>query len=422
MKRIYMRIPLIPRTRSAVLWALLALMAPAPAAPLGAQETSPPAGTRGERETGGAEGRTGAEGGDRVDLGPGHSDVRSLELLVAGGGRVAWSAQGDRIAYDRRGEDGLYDLYVAEADGEGERCVTCDVYELRKAHSFHPAWAPSAEWLVFQVQDVARKLKMGVVELATPLRSAHSELWAVPVEGRRAWQLTRQGRRGGSPTDPHFAHEGGRILWSERVGAEPKPWGDWVVRVAEIAFKRGTPRLGKVRTHEPARPRGLALAQGFSPDDRGFLYGVGSLESGLRLGRFPLGGGDQGPEPLFQDVSLAGEALRPVPGRQAWTLATDLGTVPDRERRGLPRVRDLWIVEGESRERLTYFNHPDFRHPALGPEGKVPGDPPQALIDDVAWSPAGDRLLLHVVRTDPGAPEGVREDVWLLVLDASYRR
>lgn len=342
---------------------------------------------------------------------PGHHDVRSVRLLIPDGGRAAWSAQGDRIAYDKAGEDGLYDLYVADAEGRGEQCVTCNVYELRNSHAFNPDWAPGGDWLVFQVQDVAKRLKMGVLELSSPLRSAHSELWVAPPEGRRAWQITRQGERGGSPTDPHFAFDGGRVLWSERVAAQPEPWGDWVVRIAELTFKRGTPRLGKVKTYEPAR--GLVIAHGFAPDDRGFFYGSGAFDAGQQLHRLRFEGKTS--EPMPPDGGVAGEAAQPIPGKDVLAVASALGLPRADDWHRLPRRREVWLAADGVRERLTYFNHPDSDH-SLG----------EALIDDLAWSPAGDRFLVHVVSTgdssDRDGPTTVEEGIWLVVMDPSYRR
>jgi len=351
---------------------------------------------------------------------PGHHDVRSIRLLIPDGGRVEWSPRGDRIAYDKAGEDGLYDLYTADAQGEGETCVTCNVYELRKSHAFNPSWAPGGDWLIFQVQDVARRLDMGVMELTSPLRAAHSELWVVPPEGRRAWQITQQTQRGGSPVDPHFAYDGSRILWSERVAAQPEPWGDWVVRVAELTFKRGTPHLGKVKTYEPGR--GLVLAYGFTPDDRGFLYGTGAFDRGLSLHRLVFEGKATSPVPA--DGGVTGEAAQPIPGREAWVIASELGLPRPDNWHKLPRRREVWLVGEGRRERLTYFNHPSSEQ-SLG----------EALIDDISWSPEGDRFLVHVVSTvGPGgegpagrsagdeSPLTVREGIWLVVMDPSYRR
>ena len=54
----------------------------------------------------------------------------------------------------------------------------------------------------------------------------------------------------------------------------------------------------------------------------------------------------------------------------------------------------------------------------------------EALIDDVAWSPEGDRLLIHVVSAAE-LPEGqvpeeddplVEEAIYLVVLDDSFTR
>lgn len=352
-----------------------------------------------------------------ADAPPGHREVRAVRLLVPDGGRVAWSAQGNRIAYDKTGEDGLYDLYVAASDGNEERCVTCDVFALRNAHAFNPAWSPGGDWLVFQVQEKAKRLKMGTLELSSPLRAAHSELWVVPPEGRRAWQITRLGRRGGSPADPHFAHEGGRILWSERVAAKPEPWGTWRVRVAELTFRRGTPHVGKVKTYEPGDRPGLVLAQGFTPDDRGFFYGTGALggasDPGLALRRFLFEG--KRSEPLVDGAGgIRGEAAHPVPGRDTVVVASALGLPRRDDWHRLPRRRDLWLVGPGRRERLTYFNHPESDH-GLG----------EAFVDDVAWSPAGDRFLAHVVsagKTRATEALRVEEGIWLVVMDPAYRR
>ena len=54
---------------------------------------------------------------------------------------------------------------------------------------------------------------------------------SITRDGRRIWQLTRAGERGGLVLDPHFSHEGGLLLWSERLRGAPDPWGEWAVRV-----------------------------------------------------------------------------------------------------------------------------------------------------------------------------------------------
>ena len=46
----------------------------------------------------------------------------------------------------------------------------------------------------------------------------------------------------------------------------------------------------------------------------------------------------------------------------------------------------MWDQKTGGQERLTFFNDPDSDH-TLG----------HALIDDLSWSPEGDRLAIHVV-------------------------
>jgi hypothetical protein len=339
--------------------------------------------------------------------------VRSLGVLIPGGGRVAWSAQGDRIAFDREGEDGRRDLWVARPDGSGETCLTCTVYDLGKASSFNPVWHPSGQFLVFQVQSLPKKLGMGPAELATPLRAAHSELWMIPLEGRRAWQLTRVGERGGGIADPDVSHEAGQLLWSERLRSQPGPWGDWVVRVARLEIGRGVPHLGKVKTLEPGTQRGLMLAQEFTPDDRGVLYAAGSGDS-LGLLRLDMGSKKGPGEPVGPRPGARGWMARLLPGRPGLLWAASLGLTRRTAGQVLPYRSDLWLQGPDSGPgggpagRVTFFNDPASEH-FLG----------EALVDDAAWSPEGDRFLAHVVHA---GREGVREDVYLVVLDERYRR
>ena len=54
-------------------------------------------------------------------------DYRLIEIRhFAHGARVAWSPDGTHIAFDRRGDDDLYDLWVMNADGSEQRCLSCD--------------------------------------------------------------------------------------------------------------------------------------------------------------------------------------------------------------------------------------------------------------------------------------------------------
>ncbi len=348
---------------------------------------------------------------------PGHRDVKSIERIRRGGGRVDWSPQGDWIAFDERGADGLHDIYLIQPVGDQEICLTCERYELRKISALSPAWHPSGEYLVFQGQNAARKLELSAVELAEPFRGLHSELWIITRDKRDIWQITQVRENGGAVIDPHFSFEADQLLWSERLTNRSRPWGEWGVRVAKLEIKRGLPRLGRVRTFRPGGEPFL-YASGFTPNDRGLLIaaspnpgqgidGLDILELDLASERF---------ERLTATPDSRDELALYAPKGHRVVWASDRNLAPPEGGARLPRRNDLWIAtrtdakeQPAAQERLTYFNEPASKH-SLG----------QALIDDLTWSPQGDRLLLHVLSSQDGG--AVEEGLYLILLDASYRR
>ena len=56
---------------------------------------------------------------------------------------MAWSAQGDWLAFDRREpEHGNYQLWVMKRDGTFERCLTCEPLDLRPGDEVWLTWNP----------------------------------------------------------------------------------------------------------------------------------------------------------------------------------------------------------------------------------------------------------------------------------------
>lgn len=349
---------------------------------------------------------------------PGNRHVREIRPLRRGGGRVDWSQQGDWIAFDQVGDKGVYEIYLMNLASGSESCLTCDRWELRKSHSLSPAWHPSGDYVVFQVQDLPRRMRLDARALTTPDRGLHGDLWAITREGRDAWQLTRIAENGGAVVDPHFSHEAGQLVWSERLESRRGRWGAWAPRVADFRIQRGLPRLGKVATYKPQLPAGFVVAHGFTADDRGLL--ISAPDSGRDILRYDLASGALERLTATREYRDDCAALATRGDRIVWV--SDRGIErPDDPR--LPYRGDLWFLSEREEliERLTFFNDPRSDH-ALG----------EALIDDVAWSPAGDRLAVHVVRaveTPPGgdaAGDGgspaVEEAIYLVDLDESFIR
>ena len=335
----------------------------------------------------------------RLVDGPGHRAVREIRRIRPDVGRIEWARQGTQLAFDKTTNLGFRGLYVGHALEGTERCLTCETWEFRKSHVMSPTWHPSGRMLVVMVQGPADKLGMDTWTLAGPDRGLHSELWAIPSDGRDAWQLTKVVPQGGAIMDPHFSFEGDRLAWTRRIDTTVGGrWGSWEVQVAEFQIKRGVPRIKKIRRHKAIPWPGWVAVHGFTEDDQGLWLtlspapGTASKggRQGLMVGRY----------------DLQTETFTPLPGTGNWDVLPS-GVPRDARRvwvsdRGIDRPRgprlpwrgDLWLASesGRRQERLTYFNDPTSDH-FLG----------EAWIADTTWSPDGDRILLQVLVPDESA-------------------
>jgi Tol biopolymer transport system component len=331
-------------------------------------------------------------------------------VAVEGGGRVDWSAQGDRLVFDRPEpqDGGLFDLYVLDLGTGSERCLTCTVFELRGAHALDPVWHPSGDYVAFQVQQHARKIRLTAAELAGAAGGLHADVWLVRADGKDLWQLTRAADMGSAVLAPHFSHEGDTLLWSERATSRPPPWGAWRLRTATLEFRRGVPRLGRLTAHRPEGAPGLVLAEGFLPDDRR-LFLSAERSAGGPLGIAIFDPSTRSLERLT--ASRAGDDLHPRVSPRgdflAWIADAAGGRGPRDEAGELP-AREVWTMslDGSDRRPLTRFN-------GEGPEGLG-----RTWVGDLAFDPRGDRLAVQVVY---GAAEP-RAAIVILELDSMLRR
>jgi len=347
---------------------------------------------------------------------PQERPVVDIRLLAKDVGRVDWSPQGDRLAYDKLLPDGRYHLYTATPETLVERCLTCLPLDLRKKNNLNPTWHPSGEYLVFQVQSSARKLALDPVALATANRGLFSELWMIRRDGKDFWQLTRVNEFGGAILDPHFSFEGDQILWSERVRSRVGRWGTWVLRVAELETRRGVPRLGKPRTFEPGPQKLFYSGSSFLPDDRGALvFGnqePGQLENGMDIYTLDFESGVTTRLTHSRHAWDEQAQYSPRGDKIVWISASEIDLRTLEETKGLPpeQLRDLWIMnpDGSDKARLTYFNHPGSRE-SIG----------AAIIDDFSWNPRGDQIAAHVIYSSFGE---IQQALYLIQLDESFRR
>ncbi len=346
--------------------------------------------------------------GRAVEITPGHHAVRELRLVKAGGGRVEAARQGDELAFDMAGADGLYDIYLMRLEAGVESCLTCENYEFRRVNALSPTWHPSGKYLIITVQTNAKKRQLDPLRLTSPLRGMGAELWAIARDGRDYFQITRLGERGSAVLDPHFSYEGDLLVWSERLTNRQPPWGEWGLRVVDFKIKRGLPRVGQGRVYSSGIGAGLVVAHGFTPDDRGLF--ASAVSGGLLqpdLLRIDLESGAAERLSVAPDQSDRLVVAVPQGDDLVWVSTRNLGE----PRSGWPEKNELWLrsAGGHLQERLTFFNDPRSALPLE-----------DAMIDDLSWMADGERLLLHVVSRGPGGEP--QEGLYVLRLKGERRR
>jgi len=169
--------------------------------------------------------------------------VVSRRTLTAQGGRVDWCAANNLIAFDRMTGSDSSEVFVIRPDGSAERCITCNIPGLPEGIRGQPAWHPSGEFLVIQVQG--KFYKGSRFEFVS--WGIHNDLWLIAANGQWAQQLIETEYLGAS-LHPHFSDSGDRLFWTVRYSTGKKirqrlfqqtpgkenPWDGWHLAIADL--------------------------------------------------------------------------------------------------------------------------------------------------------------------------------------------
>jgi Tol biopolymer transport system component len=305
-------------------------------------------------------------------------EVRSVTLLAHDGGRVDWSPQ-NRIAFDRRSPDGYYDVWTMDADGAGQRCLTCGAAGAPTKNKGNPAWHPSGQYIVFQAQKQTMPAMLDHV--AEPGRGVGNNLWLMTADGAHYWEIVNADR-GGAPAGilhPHFSADGRQLMWTQLLRADGK-LGDWDLHVADFAITDGAPVLSHERVLRPGPVQKFYESHGFFPDGRSILY-TAETATGLS-DEFTLDLATGAVRDLTNDAAFWNEHAHIDPAGRRIVWATSKG-VP-----GPLRYLNLWIMDpdGSHQHQLVDFHRAGT---PIASSGIGPGDS--------AWSPDGRRLAVYVI-------------------------
>ncbi|MFH1692196.1 MAG: hypothetical protein ABIC68_06520 [Candidatus Omnitrophota bacterium] len=308
--------------------------------------------------------------------------VRRLRLLADDGGRVALSPDGKMIAFDRRGPDGYFDVWIMNADGTDQRCLTCDHFEISKNNG-NPAFHPSGKFLVFTAENPHMPdLAQGKFSkyLTSPGIGINNDVWLINLDDLSLTPLTHVKDRRGC-MHPHFSHDGTKLVWSEIISPRFERMGIWSIKLANFSFEDSRAKISCIKTF---RPNGLQLYEthGFSPDDQALIF------SGA-----PYGGHYYDMEIYLLDLKTK-RSLRLTDNNEwdehahftpdgcyiVWVSSQDIAQ-PKKTSTFLDTLKnpprlDFWIMntDGSEKRRLSYFNDAQAAEYVDAPDGVQVGD------------------------------------------------
>jgi len=321
----------------------------------------------------------------------------SVSTLAANGGRVSWSPDGEWIAFDRKGSDGFFDVWVVRPDASDERCLTCGHPEMPAGNIGNPEWHPSGEYMVIQVEDPLLPIGSHTGRFdqyaASPGIGLNNNLWILSANGIATWQLTEV-VAGRGTLHPQFSHNGELLLWCDI--ARPGVAGQ-VMRLATIQFVNERPELGPVETLDVG---GFAFYEthGFSPDDEMILFSAypdGAYFYGLEIYTYGL---DSQRLHQLTDNDEWDEHAHFTPDGE-WIIYSSSEGVPQTKTSSnvelleSPVNLELWMMrsDGSEKHRLTWINDPDAPEYVASPIG--------AGFGDGSWHPDG---TCYVAKLRPG--------------------
>lgn len=304
---------------------------------------------------------------------------------------MAWSPDGQWIAYDSLGDDGYYDIHLMRPDGSEDRCLTCETSDPDLArYNGNPAWHPSGRYLVFQVEKAQHP---GGSFESTPGIGKNSDLWLMDREGGRYWKLTSTpGDRPSGVLHPHFSHDGNLLTWSERyedakLFDKRQFMGAYHLKVANFRMESNGPRLFN---EETLKPGGVGFYENHGLDPRGRTllftsnFGAKKLMELDANDIYSLNLSEALADGKGTPILLASEGYNEhaqwSPNGKKIVWMTSAGN-PN-------RGTDYWIMDasGANRFRITGFNR---RSDPIG-KGRT------MTAADNSWSPDGRRIVAYI--------------------------
>ena len=194
-------------------------------------------------------------------------------IIQNNGGRTDWSDVNNKIAIDRKGADGFYEIYTMNPDTSDLQCLTCVGLPADNRHTGNPSWHPSGEYILFQMEDI-NTTEQWQHNIATPGRGRYNNVWVTDSSGTILINLTNipyQSLPHYGVLHPHFSKDGTKILWAEMI-ANNGPNGEWRIKTADFNENSGNPFINNVQTYHPLAGINFYETHGFSQSGDEILF------------------------------------------------------------------------------------------------------------------------------------------------------
>jgi hypothetical protein len=225
--------------------------------------------------------------------------------------------------------------------------------QLTQKHAGQPAWHPSGDYLILQVQPLDSTVS---AFSAHPGRGVGNDLFAIRFPDLATFRLTEIAGRGRGVLHPHFSNDGSALLWSEMLNpvelSKEQAIGEWVLKAATFRIADdGSVALEDLRTVNPGERVAFYENHGLSPDDSTWIFSA-NLDPSKRwaelndiyVADFPSGGNLR----RFTSAGYNEHALFLRDGRILWMSSAG----------NADRGTDYWLAnaDGSGLTRLTRMN------------------------------------------------------------------
>jgi Tol biopolymer transport system component len=331
-----------------------------------------------------------------VGTSDGHGNVVRVTVLTENGGHLAWHPKEDLIAFDRLDSRGYFRPWLMQSDGSKQGLLKITIPNFPTKHAGQPAWHPSGDYLALQAQQ--ENSPKWIQTKAAPGAGVLNDLWIISADGWRGRKVvalpSRVNKDAAALLHPHFSPDGKQLIWSERISGDAKPFGEWVIRLANVSFSSdGEPMLSNIRTFTPGHKKSFYETHNFHPDGRSFLF-TGQQDVGLEIYALDIDTEKttrltRDPEAWDEHAHFSPDGLKTV-----WMSSRGLRFTIN----PFDLQTEFWLMDadGSNPKRLTYFHDPASAH-ALRRDF--------AVAADVAWSPNGKSLIGLVITARPETPE-----------------